>query len=320
MKRLLVSIAISLSPVISATAEVRHHPVPPADLPFEQMTPAELGQYNLPPDLATNPKQRLLLDLLKSGTLHTAEPLNLKLPVNMGRMQKSRFPADPSLPVENYTRITSSNWSGPMVVKPSNVNQVGTVIGSPFTVPFYDPSYYNSISIWVGEGGFSDPTLLQTGVVCIPQSLGFNGCLTFEEWYSDGAIGIYPVSQGDQIIPQAWRTPGEPLGHIVVIDGTTGAYASDDFDCQSCGTTVPFHTAEWIVEAPTDGNTGQIIPLAPYGVVPWKNAYTYHPLAPQNTGQFSGNPDYLIAMHNSSGNIISSCVLQDRLDFYCVSR
>ena len=152
------------------------------------------------------------------------------------------------------------NWSG-YTVQPGPY----TYVAGTFTVPsLYTTPGASAVSTWVGiDGAYPDTTLIQAGVNESYDPSVSTTTFNITPWWEilpapETPIDSMTVSVGDQITVAIGQVSGSTWG-ITITDDTTGAsFTTDQFY------TAPLSSAEWIVEAPTDGTTLQIDTLAQY--------------------------------------------------------
>jgi hypothetical protein len=168
---------------------------------------------------------------------------------------------------------TSLNWSGyaalTSLTNPtkSSVNDVSGY----WTVPALSRSTENSYTaIWVGIDGYSNGTVEQIGTEQDWTSRGQQNYAWFE-MYPAGAYEIlgFPVDINDQMAAEV-KYHGNNIFQLSIINYTKDVYFLVPFSY----TTAPNAqrtSAEWIVEAPASGSTGQVLPLADFGTVLFYN-------------------------------------------------
>ncbi len=148
----------------------------------------------------------------------------------------------------------SANWSGMI-----DEGRTFTAVGADWVVPAVQPRPYTTdSSTWIGIGGATDSSLIQTGT----DQGASGGSTVYSAWIQvSPALSVtqFTVSPGDHI--DASVVEGAPGSWTVSIaDLTLGKSSSQTF-----ADTVPASSAEWIEEAPTLGTTPS--PLADYGSV-----------------------------------------------------
>jgi hypothetical protein len=119
------------------------------------------------------------------------------------------------------------------------------------------------MSEWVGIDGSDNGSLIQAGVTEAPDPGNTAGFDVFAWWEVLPAPGqpikTVTVSPGDEVSITIDQVSGTSWA-VRLTDTTNGqSYA------QNVSHTGPGSSAEWILEAPTDSQTGQQLPLAPYG-------------------------------------------------------
>ncbi len=163
-----------------------------------------------------------------------------------------------SIVVASSTQLTTSaNWSG-YVATGSFTEATGV-----FQVPTLEAAPYPSaVSEWVGLGGVNSSSLIQAGVDETFQPS--TGLFSVQAWWEILPAPSTPISMevspGDQVKVTIWDSGfGSPLWNIEVQDLTTG---------QSFETTQAWSadqtTADFVLEAPTNGSTGTEYPLAAF--------------------------------------------------------
>jgi len=179
----------------------------------------------------------------------------------------------------------SSNWSG-------YVEQGGpfTEVSGQWTVPTVqattDPE---SSGTWIGIDGVSSTSLIQTGTA----QETVNGQTNYYAWWEtlpSAATQLYPVSPGDTV--QATITETTTNNWTLTIQDVT----THQVFSTSLPYTTPGDTAEWVEEAPSDGQS--ILTLANYGTVP------FSALAGNNTPPTAASLE-AVDMIDAAGNVIS---------------
>ena len=156
--------------------------------------------------------------------------------------------------------LQSDNWSGYVAVG-TGINGVeGT-----FTVPKLTTASEagEQLAEWVGIDGWDDSSLIQAGITEHPDPNDPTGAFYILPWWEilpapETPITTMTVSPGDQVTVTIGQVSGDEWA-IELEDDTTGARFLIDETY-----TGPMQSAEWITEAPTNGSTGTIYPLAPY--------------------------------------------------------
>jgi len=157
------------------------------------------------------------------------------------------------------SEVQSQNWSGYVATPGPYTAASGT-----FTVPSLSPGIpgQDMLTEWVGIDGADNSSLIQAGVTEIPDPGNPAGFDLYAWWEvlpaANQPIPTVTVSPGDEVsitIGQVSVTSWE----IRLTDGTNGQSYTQDVSYTGPGT-----SAEWIVEAPTDSQTRQQLPLAPY--------------------------------------------------------
>ncbi len=230
-------------------------------------------------------------------------------------------------PTQPAVGNTSTNWSGYIV--PSS-GSVLTEVGGQWTVPVLNCAATPNagVGIWVGIGGVYQPNgvtaedLLQTGTSdkCVN---GAQVDLAFTEKFPSNPnyaqfFQNFPVMPGNTIQANvyqststgAWVTRVDNLstglsgvlvtgaGWGVMVDNGTGTIA-----IQGLTTGLTFaggSTAEWIVEAYTEADSGTLAPFANYGTVSFSNVTT------SITGGWSLDPGEAVTLIDGDGAPLST--------------
>jgi hypothetical protein len=157
------------------------------------------------------------------------------------------------------SEVQSQNWSG-YVATPGPY----TAASGNFTVPSLSPGTpgQGMLSEWVGIDGSDNSSLIQAGVTEIPDPTKTAGFDLLAWWEvlpaANQPITTVTVSPGDEVSITIWQVSGTNW-EIRLTDVTNGQSYTQDVSYTGPGT-----SAEWIVEAPTDSQTRQQLPLAPY--------------------------------------------------------
>ena len=199
-----------------------------------------------------------------------------------------------------YQGSTSTNWSGYVVPASSVV----TSASGAWTVPILNcvATPNASSATWVGTGGAlassgaSSGDLLQTGVEddCV------NGAQVDQAWWEmvpnvpnvEQPFSSFPVSPGDSMSAQVYQEPSGQWA-TVLQDTTTGLQGvmitGDAWFVSEISTNVVVgatqgstaamtyaggSSAEWIVEVPTNGADGSLMPFANFGAITFSNVET----------------------------------------------
>lgn len=156
--------------------------------------------------------------------------------------------------------VESSNWSGYGAENGPNTAVTGT-----FTVPSLDAGQTGTnMSEWVGIDGMANSSLIQAGIDEYPDPSNSNLFYLFPWWeiLPSPATAItslaQPIAAGDSVTIHIAQVDGS-LWSITLTDDTTGASFTTTQTY-----TGPGMSAEWIVEAPSNGSTGAEYPLAEY--------------------------------------------------------
>jgi hypothetical protein len=180
----------------------------------------------------------------------------------------------------------SHNWSGYVATGTWSGAQFRYVQAT-FTVPSLNcavaPGNSTSpatVADWVGIDGVSynfgktSPSVEQDGIVgqCV------NGAAQYAAWWENYPNApTYPtltINPGDAIEADVYYNPGRTATqgqyNYTLTDVTTGQGFNTPWE--KCGTSSCANSsAEVITEAPTDGNTGLLLPLADYGLSNFEN-------------------------------------------------
>ena len=153
--------------------------------------------------------------------------------------------------------MESTNWSG--YVASGTGAQFSQVSGT-WTVPTVHPGPTGYSSSWVGIDGTSTQDLIQAGT---EQDWGPQG-VVYYAWYEllpASAMYLGPVYPGDQV-------------NVGITKAGPGTWTIDVYDLTKHTTwagavsySVPGDSAEWVEEAPTNGQTSALYPLADFGSV-----------------------------------------------------
>jgi Peptidase A4 family len=184
----------------------------------------------------------------------------------------------------NPDAVDSSNWSGYAAatnLKSPAANSV-TEVSASWKVPTVTGSGRGTTysAVWVGIDGYSDDTVEQLGT----EQDVVNGKPLYQAWwemYSTGdgqpeqVISSMTISPGDSISASVqYITSGAHSGQFL-LTMTDSSKANDSFSIYETSSQVQSPTAqrssaEWIVEAPSVGNS--IAALANFGLVTFTNA------------------------------------------------
>jgi hypothetical protein len=188
--------------------------------------------------------------------------------------------------------LISLDWGGYGVS--SNVlfpQAAVTGVNGSWTVPEASVTTANTFSaIWIGIGGQSDETLIQTG----SEQDSISGKAVYSLWYEllpDNSIPItdIDVSPGDKITAAVTLVDSNTdTWRIEIKDVTQGQGFSQDFVYNSSK-----RTAEWIVERPTVNN--RMSTLNNFGTVTFTDTTA---VVSGTTGTISDFPNYEIIMEN----------------------
>ena len=183
---------------------------------------------------------------------------------------------------------TSTNWSG--YFESGNF----TSVSASWTVPAVQAaSDLESAGTWIGIDGVQANTLIQTGT-------GENtagGVVEYDAWYEllpQQSITIGGVAPGDSMQASIVESaPNSGSWTLSIEDLTSGQQFSTHLVY-----TTPGMSAEWIQEAPSDGQ-GNILTLADYGAV------TFTALKANGSAPFAANMQPVSMVNAATGNTIS---------------
>jgi hypothetical protein len=154
----------------------------------------------------------------------------------------------------------SGNWSGYVVGSGPYTAVTGT-----FVVPsLYTGQTGTAMAEWVGIDGDTNSSLIQAGIDEYPDPSDSSLFYIVPWWEilpaAETVITTFtsPVAPSDSVTVTIYQVSGT-LWDITLTDNTTG----DSFSTEPTYSG-PDSSAEWIVEAPTDGNTDTVYPLADY--------------------------------------------------------
>ncbi len=184
-------------------------------------------------------------------------------------------------PTDFYNTATSANWSG-YVTSTSSGTYDETQ--TEFTVPTVsaascaaDPN--SAVSFWPGIDGFSDSTLEQLGITAYCDGTSPQYFAWIEEYPAaaeeivDNSGNAAPVAAGDDITASvqdegASASPSAPgTDYEFNLDDVTQNWSASVTIAMPSGYTGEDATSEVIAEAPTNGDTGFLFPLANFGTV-----------------------------------------------------
>jgi putative cell wall-binding protein len=216
--------------------------------------------------------------------------------------------AGPSRALPSATRATlqtSSNWSGE-VQQAVNLSSVSATWTVPSVVPSSTPKF---TATWVGIGGFSDQSLIQTGSV----EATATGLVGYAAWVellptqsltvtltsTPGGTAAFQVAPGD-VIEASVKSTGATQWDIVIEDATAGWTYNHTF-----AYSVAANSAEWITERPTVVTTTThqtaLLTLADYGSTRFSHLMT------ATGGGVAGAPGALTPIRMmTTGNVISA--------------
>jgi hypothetical protein len=158
------------------------------------------------------------------------------------------------------SQVTSGNWAG------YDVTGGGfTSVSATWTQPYVQPNYSidTDSCFWVGLDGDGSSTVEQCGT----EADSTSGSVSYDAWYEmypdyEVPIDGMTISPGD-VMTGTVTTDGAGNFVLTVTDDTTGDSYTDDEYSDSAQD----YSAEVIAEAPTDGATGDLLPLSDFGTV-----------------------------------------------------
>jgi hypothetical protein len=219
----------------------------------------------------------------------------------------------------NFTAY-SSNWSG-YVATGSWSGAQFRYVQATFTVPSLNcaaapgtTSAPATVGDWVGLDGVGynfgpSNTVEQDGIVgqCV------NGTAQYAAWWENYPNApTYPnitISAGDAIEADVYynpaRTAAEGPYNFTLTDVTTGQGFNTPWE--SCGASSCLNSsAEVITEAPTDGTTSSVLPLADYGISNYENIAMTDKAGQRAGITSSAWKSTEVVQENSSGSILST--------------
>ncbi len=199
--------------------------------------------------------------------------------------------------------LVSLDWAGYAVASNNLFPQpLVTGVNGSWTVPAVTPTAVDTFSAaWIGIGGQSDTTLIQTG----SEHDSINGQAVYSLWYeilpaSSITISSIQINPGDLISASITLVDAKTNSWLVEIDDVTtgGCFTQNCF-----GQTMDYNssklTAEWIIERPTVNN--QISNLANFSTV------TFSQLSAQvgsKVGTVSDFSNYQVIMQDRQNNLL----------------
>lgn len=179
----------------------------------------------------------------------------------------------------SITPGTSENWSGYVAaasLTSPTTNSCSSVEGT-FVVPTLastTDSTTNNVSLWVGiDGAFStDPTVQQLGID-LEEINGQTIAYAWVELYPAASQQIvgFPITSGDSITAGIAIVSqiGNTTQYNMYLTNNTQNVSITIPANQSISSTAQNQSVEWIVEAPSLGNT--IVPLSQFTPITWTN-------------------------------------------------
>jgi len=182
----------------------------------------------------------------------------------------------------------STNWSG--YLETGNF----TSISADWTVPAVQPSSaLEAAGTWIGIDGVQTNTLIQTGT----EENTVGGQVEYDAWYEllpQQSIMIGGVTPGDSMRASIKESaPNSGSWMLSIEDLTSGQQFSKKLIYSTPGA-----SAEWIQEAPSDGQ-GNILTLADYGTV------TFTSLDANGAPPSAANMQPVAMVNGATGNVIS---------------
>ena len=186
-------------------------------------------------------------------------------------------------PMASTTReatTESTNWSGYVATGQS---ADFTEASGSWTVPEVQPGPAGYSSSWVGIDGTSTQDLIQAGT---EQDWGPQG-VVYYAWYEvlpADSMYLGPVYPGDRVSVSIAKV-GNASWTIDVRDMTHGTLWTG-----AVSYTAPGNSAEWVEEAPTNGQSYKLYPLADFGTVQFSSLQVEGP----GTGAATVSPVYMV--------------------------
>lgn len=241
---------------------------------------AGLAQAGVSPSLSANLSQKAIAE-----TTATAAPSHV-LPLSEARPVPQSWPQP--VPVagarSDHGAMQSTNWSG--YVASGTGAKFSEASGS-WTVPEVRPGPAGYSSSWVGIDGTSTEDLIQAGT---EQDWGPQG-VVYYAWYEllpASSMYLGPVYPGDKI-------------NVAISKTGTATWTVDVYDLTqhrvwagAVSYTVPGDSAEWVEEAPTNGQTFSLYPLADFGSVEFSALTVGGP----GTDKATISPVYMVSSHS----------------------
>ena len=263
---------------------------------FDPLTASdqELNDANLPPRPSADAHQHALLAWQKAVTTKSDRIIP--------HLQESGIKHTPhklSSQSVDHTAMTSTNWSGYALQKPTT--PFLTIAGD-WTITNVKPPTLTSTcpgggyaisSTWIGIDGITSPDVFQAGVdnaVYCSNFINQTQTQVWYEWYPNPATVITNISAspGDSVFVQIWAT-STTVGHMYFINYTTNKSISITFNAPA-GTTLKGDSAEWIVEVPEVSTT--------------PTSKTFVPATLPNFGQQFMTDAYAALKDPTNGNIV----------------
>ncbi len=179
-----------------------------------------------------------------------------------------------------HDSMESTNWSGYVA---SGTGARFAAVSGTWTVPEIHPGPTGYSSSWVGIDGTSTQDLIQAGT---EQDWGPQG-VVYYAWYEvlpASSMYLGPVFPGDRVRVDIAKA-GAASWTIGVHDLTRGTLWTG-----AVSYTVPGSSAEWVEEAPTNGQTSSLYPLANFGAVEFSGLS----VGGAGTGSATISPIYMV--------------------------
>jgi hypothetical protein len=325
---------------------VRDLKLAPAGFNVRTASERELLLYGLPrrPDPDKHPHQAALWDSFAARSLRFVRPKLVPLPDRV-RSQVRDY-TKPELIHDAVVRdrfrrrldiiqihecwlvpLTSSNWSGTVVNRPT-AEQLVTVTGQ-WVVPNVSPpaSAWNGVgyndgtyicAVWVGLDGTNGTNdVMQAGTNSVVVVSG--GVVTSRsyyawiEWFGNPwkPESDFPVNPGDAILCTVCAPFGNAHGTAMFTNQTTGLSMNYGIDPPD-GVSLSGNVAEWIVEDPSQSATGPLFPFPNYGLTIFQNCS-----AGSKNISLNLNDSCPINLTDGTGKVISESTFNSATSLTC---
>jgi hypothetical protein len=168
-----------------------------------------------------------------------------------------------------YNPATSANWSGYVTPESAGTyNDASTGFKVPAVSCAKDPN--SAVSFWPGIDGVGDQTVEQLGITAYcsgttPQYFGWVEEYPNPAYQIDLGSSAAPVKPGDVITAEVTDTaPPAGTEYEYTLTDATQNWQYQQAQAMPQGYTGQDRTSEVIAEAPTNGDTGFLIPLADF--------------------------------------------------------